>query len=230
MATLDEVLKELSEEKADVIRTAIEAERQKGISESQKKSGEIKKRMTNENVLRDYYKELGVDPDADMAEQIAILKSKLSAASKGENEKISQLEKAIATLTKKNAEAEQLAEQRRIKFSNAKITEVLTKKIGEKIYASEYVIPNLISSGSVKLTDDEQSVVFINNGLPVELDSGIDGFLKANPGIVRNTQRPGSGGAPGSGDPGKKQMIQSEWEKLEPKARAEYIKSGGVLT
>ena len=62
--SLDEILNELGAD-ADVVKEALEAEKQHGIEESRKKGQDVKKFMTQANRYKDLLKTIELDPDAE---------------------------------------------------------------------------------------------------------------------------------------------------------------------
>lgn len=226
---LDDVLKDLPEDKRQAITEAFEAEKQRGIEESRKKGGDAKKLLTERNALKDRLKDLGLDPDADdLQDRISEYKEKLSGK-KGEADnaewirKIKTLEEKISVKEKRETELAQ-------KLERKTLTDHLRRAIGERVHASDYVIAGLIRDGKVKLSDDGETPIFLNDsGEEMDFKSGAEWFIKANPSIAINKQA-GGGGSGNSGKSGGKSMPQSEWEKMEPIARAKFINGGGVLT
>lgn len=231
MATLEEVLSKLSEEDKGVVVAAIESEKTKGIDESRKKGNEIKKHLTDLNKLKDTLKELELDPDGDLSEQISSLKTKINSGATSDEvtKQIKSLQKQVETLTGNLTEKERIAQEKSAKLARQTLTNALTKALGEKVYASEHVIANLIHSGKVKLGDDEETVLFVDGESELEFSKGVESFLKGNPGIVKNSQNPGGGSKPNNNS-SEKTMARNSFDQLNPNDKMAFVKSGGQIT
>ena len=69
-------------------------------------------------------------------------------------------------------------------------------QLNEKVYGADLLTQSLISSGKVRLQDDEKTVVFVgDNDSIIPVDDGIKTILETRKDIVKNTQNPGSGSA-----------------------------------
>jgi len=193
--TLQELLVEIGEEKAVLVKEAIEAEQLKGIAKAKENNGKLSKATTELIRLKGIVENVGLDLDGDTDQQIEDLKQRLTAAAgkkKGEPDpEVAKLGKELASLKKLLADKDAEATEAKQKLTNAKLTERLTKALGDKVVAHDYVIKDLIRNGQVKLVDD--AVLWVDGEEETDFDKGVEKFVKANPTLLKNTQRPGSG-------------------------------------
>jgi hypothetical protein len=226
---LQSILAELGEEKAAIVQAAIDAEKNRGIESSRKKGSENTKLLSEIARIKDAIKDtLEIDDipsDADLKELIG------SRVKKG-SETSSEFEKVKRDLAKLSA---QLAEKEK---QEAKLQQELTyKKINEKLathmrdafHGSDLLIKDIISSGRVKLIDDD-NVVFLDGDSEIDILKGIESVKKSRPDLVKNIQQTGGGSYRTETRNNNKQMPQVEWMKLEPKERANFVLSGGEIT
>jgi predicted RNase H-like nuclease (RuvC/YqgF family) len=224
--SLEEVLKVLDDDSREAVVNAIEAEKQRGIDGSRKKGDEVKKHIGELNRLRDKIRELEIDPDSDIDEQIESLKSKIKGGG-GQAEwqrESGKMQRQLKELTDKLAQKEQ-REAELVKSS------ALSKAAGYlkgKAHAHEEVSFRLFHEGKIGVGRDGSSIVWKDGDEELDLDKGISAYLKNRPDIVINGQK-GGGGSDGGGSTADKSMAQADWEKMEPKARANYIKDGGKI-
>jgi predicted RNase H-like nuclease (RuvC/YqgF family) len=228
--TLEEILAEVGEEKAGVIKAAIDAEKARGIDASRKKGDEVKRFMTEANKLKDALKALDVDPESDMDTQLESLKQKIAVAKAGggSNEEVKALQRSLKTLETKFAETERKEAETRKKYESAKLTEALTKAFGDTLIGVDQVVENLILKGKAKLID-ENSVVFVDGETETELSAGVEAFKKSRPDLVKINGKPGSGGTPPSGAPGQKKITTAQFETMSVKERAAFFADGGTV-
>jgi len=225
---LDDVLKKLNEEEKTVVNSAIEAEKTRGIDESRKKGQSVTKFMTELNRLKDVIRNAGLDPEADVEEQIVALKDGLKEKPKSDLERqVLTLSKQVKILTDGMAEKTKEAETEKGKYRNTKLTQVLGTSLGEKIHASDFVIKGLIRDGKVKL-DENENPVWVDGENEIEFGKGVETFLKQNNGIVKTTQTPGAGSTPGNGKSAKT-MARAEFDNLAPANKMAFMKDGGQL-
>jgi len=193
--TLQELLVEIGEEKAVLVKEAIEAEQLKGIAKAKENNGKLSKATTELIRLKGIVENVGLDLDGDTDQQIEDLKQRLTAAAgkkKGEPDpEVAKLGKELASLKKLLADKDAEATEAKQKLTNAKLTERLTKALGDKVVAHDYVIKDLIRNGQVKLVDD--AVLWVDGEEETDFDKGVEKFVKANPTLLKNTQKPGSG-------------------------------------
>jgi len=230
--SLDEILNELGAD-ADVVKEALEAEKQHGIEESRKKGQDVKKFMTQANRYKDLLKTIELDPDAeDIQDQLVTKVSSGKAKTSELDKQLSEMQKQIKSLKQVAEDNAKIAQEKTQRYQRAKLTEVLKSQIGDKIYAADQVIKNMILEGTVKLADDDETVSYVQDGEEVNLKKGLDSFLKANPSIVKNTQTPGSGSSATKKMPSNA-MSKSDWDKLPdkgPGSRMDFLLKGGTIT
>ena len=229
--SLDEVLAALGED-ADVVKEALEAEKQRGIEESRKKGQDVKKFMTQVNKYKDLLKTVELDPEAeDLQDQLAAKVTGSKSQTTELDRQLNDMRKQIKTLTQVAEDNARIAADKTERFERAKLTEVLKSKVADKIYAADQVIKNWILEKAVKLADDGETVSFVKDGEEIDLIKGLESFLKANPSIVKNIQTPGSGSA------ASKKMVQNtmtraDWDKLPdkgPGSRGDFLLKGGKI-
>jgi hypothetical protein len=114
------------------------------------------------------------------------------------------------------------------KYTNAKLSEILSRETADAIIGHDVVSQNWILQGKVRLNDDDKPV-FIDGDNEIDIKTGIENFKKSRPDLVKNKQSAGTGGTSGK-NVSAKTMNEKEWLTLEPKARANFINSGGNLT
>jgi hypothetical protein len=218
---LEEILKELGEEKAAVIAGAIEAEKQAGISAAHAKSSEIKKWMTEANRLRDEKRALGLEPDADLSEFVSSLKAE------PKQKPISDAERKLNATLKEIDEYKTRLQKEQEKNARAAIYSEATKHL-ESVPARDYVIKAWIADGKVKV-DESGRVLMVEGDTDIPLDKAVDVFIKNNPHLVSSGQRPGSGSAGSTSMAGKKVMRVETFDGLTQKEKAAYMADGGKI-
>lgn len=232
--TLEEIFTAIGADDAVVVKSAIQAEKDRGIEASRGKGKEVDKLLTELNRLRDFLRDdLEFDLDKDLKEQFEEARKDQGddGNKKSELEKVvQQLTKKVESLTKEIGEKEKVATEKGEKLRVTKLTDVLRRSIGQKVHASDYVIKGLIRDGKVKLLEDEETAVFIENGEEVTFDKGVQNFLKANASIVVNDQTGGGGTDGNHKAPGEKVIRRSEFEKLPASEKSAKVKEGFKLT
>lgn len=202
MPTLEETrafLEKLPEGKAhlETIINTIEAERQKGILESQKTNKEAQNLRKYKIALEG----LGYNPEETQLEDfIGSLKSSKEDASKAKETKVtldsiskdfnnlkSNFEKTQTELANERKTAQLLKE----KANKSKIKETLRLKLDNEIYGSDLIIESLIALGKVA-TDENENVQFIEGDVKLDLETGVKKFLDSRPDIKKNNQQPGA--------------------------------------
>jgi len=183
--TLEELLTEIGEEKAAVVKEAIQAQKNRSIVEAKKKSLGIAL-----DALRASLTEAGIDPDEDIQAQLDEMR-KPPKGGKPDDAELKKVQKQLAELqtaftTEQTAKTEALA-----KLNRAKLTEALSKQIDGRMHAQDMFIENMILTGKVKIGDDEQPV-FVQGDTEIDLKTGVDKWMKENPKLVINQTKPGS--------------------------------------
>jgi len=190
--TLEELLTEIGEEKAAVVKEAIQAQKNRSIVEAKKKSLGIAL-----DALRASLTEAGIDPAEDIQAQLDEMRKPPKGGKTDENAELTKAElkkvqRELADLktaftTEQTAKTEALA-----KLNRAKLTEALSKQIDGRMHAQDMFIENMILTGKVKIGDDEQPV-FVQGDTEIDLKTGVDKWMKENPKLVINQTKPGSG-------------------------------------
>jgi hypothetical protein len=225
LATL---LAKLNAEEKAVVENAIAEEKNRGIEAARKKSDEVKRWMTEANSMKDALREIGLDVDSDIGEQLRGITEKATGKPKTELEKqVVTLTKQIQQLTQKATESEKKAMESVERYRNTKLSQELSKAFGEKIHASDYVINGLIREGKVTINELDE-IVFKNGESEIDFKSGVDQFMKSNTHIVKNTQAPGAGSAGGAGGSAKS-MTRAEFDKLDPASKMQLMKEKVAL-
>jgi len=184
--TLEELLTEIGEEKAAVVKEAIQAQKNRSIVEAKKKSLGIAL-----DALRASLTEAGIDPDEDIQAQLDEMR-KPPKGGKPDDAELKKVQKQLAELqtaftTEQTAKTEALA-----KLNRAKLTEALSRQIDGRMHGQDMFIENMILTGKVKIGDDEQPV-FVQGDTEIDLKTGVDKWMKENPKLVINQTKPGSG-------------------------------------
>jgi hypothetical protein len=181
----------------EAVISTVEAERQKGVLESQKTNKEAQN-------LRKYkiaFEGLGYNPEEHQLEDfISSLKSEKETASKAKETKVTldsiskdfndlkaNFEKTQAELAKERKQAQELKD----KATKSKMKEVLTSKLGNEIYGADLIIESLIAGGKVGI-DENENVLFKEGDTTLDLDTGVKKFLESRPDIKKNNQHPGA--------------------------------------
>lgn len=228
---LQEVIKDLPEEKRvailEIHQSAVEQERSQAISANKRKNDEVKKYMTETNKYKDTLKEhLDLDftstddPFGLVAEKLKTFKTQTTNTNEY-TAKLSRLEKQIAEISQR----EQAAQQ---KLNTVKISDALSRVMGDSFHAADFVIKNMIASGEVRLLDDG-SVVFVDGDDEIDLQKGIEKLKKNRPDLVKNISKPGSSGTAGMKNKGSKEISLDEFNTLPGKDRARLMSEGYKL-
>ena len=186
--TLEELLTEIGEEKAAVVKEAIQAEKNRSIVEVKKKTHPLQEKL---DALKASLTEAGIDPAEDIQAQLDEMR-KPPKGGKPDDAELKKVQKQLAELqtaftTEQAAKTEALA-----KLNRAKLTEVLSRQLDGRVHGQDMVIENMILTGKVKIGDDEQPV-FVQGDTEIDLKTGVDKWMKENPKLVINQTKPGSG-------------------------------------
>lgn len=188
----------------------IDVEKKKGIAEKNKVNKEAEGLRKYKTTFIDTF---GFNPDEDDLETFAkdlsdVLKSvkdggdpdkvKLSPEFKEMQKQLNKLTKEFSKTKEELAAERNNAAELRKKSHNgiirSKLVDAFKSENGEsKIYATDIVVDNMISSGMVKLDDDEKTVVFVDGESSIDLEDGVKGFLEKRKDLIRNNQSGGSG-------------------------------------
>lgn len=156
---------------------------------------------TAETKLNKFFELSGVSPETDVD---AI---ELKTVKTGDNTELVKLQKTVEKLLAENAQAKGELQRK-----------VTSDKIREKLTASK-VLPDWLNpihdvlSTKVKLVDGK--LMYSSDDGDVDFDEGVAAYIKNNPAIIANEQRPGSGSSSSSGATATgKTMKRSEFESL----------------
>lgn len=228
---LQEAIKDLPEEQRNAIldahTTAVEQERNVGISASRKKGDEVKKYMTETNRFKDTLKEhLDIDftssddPIATIAEKLKSFKtSTVNTADYVPKSEFSKVKQQLADLVTRE-------EQAQTKLRNVRITEALDQVMGDSFHGKDFVIKNLIASGEVRV-DSDGGIVFVDGDDEMDLQKGVEKLKKTRPDMVKNISKPGAESSRTENKDGAKLMRYSDFQKLPATAQGDFMRSGG---
>ena len=167
------------------VQGLINAEKQKGITEYQKKDGELLK-------LKNFIKESGFDSDrhGTLKEYIKSISTK---AANSDNDKvtINSLTEKLNELTETFATSQRVQKEATEKANTESLRSVLTSELGSKVFGAGFIIDNLLRKGDVKKVDGKD--IFSVDGVDLDLKTGINKFLENNRDIVRSTPTDGRG-------------------------------------
>lgn len=177
--------------KADLyesIVNAIEGEKQRGISEVNKRNAENAKLRK----FKQSMEALGYDGEADLDEFTSSLVDLRSQVNdKGNNSlTLKSLNSQIAKLTKDLETEKSLRLTAENKSKVEKINSQLLSTLQNKVYGADLLVKSLVAENKVDLLDNQ--VVFKDGDSVVNMDEGIKNLLETRKDIVRNTQSPGS--------------------------------------
>ena len=209
-----EAIKDGGGELYEAVLTAVQTEKDKGISEASKLRREAQTKGGKVKLLSESLKVLGYDTDDDDADLDSFLvgvkeqmeagkgsKKNKGKATELETENI-QMRKDHDALQKKfdASEAEKAATNQKLRTQ--KITAGLEKAFQNEdgvstIYGAGAEIRCLIADGKVDLSGDGDTIVFKDGEDIVALQDGVTKFKESRPESVKNIQRAGPGTPPG---------------------------------
>lgn len=184
--------------------TQVDAEKQRGISEVQKRNKEA------ENLRRFKlgFEALGYDGNTDINDFVSGLRQtteEVSQKSVTVQELQRQLQKLSAdfkTVQTDLVREREIAQELKDKAKRETIKASLIDALKDRVYGHDFLSNDLINSGRVDLTEDNK-IVFINEDKSqIGFDDGISKLLESRPDIVKNNQRPGGAAQPTSGGNG----------------------------
>lgn len=208
---------------------AVEAEKNRGISEKRRANEEAKG-------LRAYKKALegiGYNNKLDLDEFMEALEEKLEAAENVDPQKTSETEKELKKLRRDFEKQQKTLEEERERAQKIKtesdrrtLSSKITEAIKEKVYGADLVAENLIANGRVVL-EDNGDISWIDGDDTKSFDDGIKAYIESRPDIVRNNQRGGAGSPPGSRASNKKYDFDkvSSMSKEDIRANLDEIKA-----
>jgi hypothetical protein len=190
------------------LKTAVDGEKQKGISE-------VNKRNKEAEGLRKFkkaFESLGFSSDEnDLDSFVSELSETLKGGAQGGNAKespeykelqktVSKLQKSFETVNTQLETEKKSAQALKQKAQSATIKQALLKDLSSKVYGADIVADNLISAGKIRLDEgDGETIVFIEGDAAIPYDKGLQKFLELRKDLIKNSQSGGAGGG-GSGD------------------------------
>ena len=223
---LTEIVGKLPEDEKGIVLAAIEAEKNRGIEAANKKGAEnAKLRRENEgfkSAIKNTF-EFDVTSVDELPDALSKYKK---TATVNTNDYVSKAD--FELVRKQVADRDAKLETAERQMRNSKTAEKLGQILGDGFHAKDLLIKGMIDAGQVRLTESGD-VVFIEGDDEVEAVKGVESLKKKRPDLVKNTSKPGSGGAGGSKDKKNDGKIDYEqFEKLDPIAQRDYmIKYGG---
>ena len=229
MGSMDvsEVISSLTDDQKGIVLAAIEAEKSRGIEAANKKGAEnARLRRETEayrNAIRNTF-EIDVTSADELPDVLSRFKTKTVAS--GEYVPIKDFELLKKQISERDAKIE--AANRDLR--NSKTAEKLNKVICDHFHAADYLIKDLIAQDRVRLTESGD-VVFVDGDEEIEAAKGIEKLKKSRPDLVKNTSKPGSGGAGGSKDKKNEKSISlDEFNNLSGLERNRLMAEGYKLT
>lgn len=197
------------------IDAMVDVEKQTGIKSKNKVDAEAKKLRESLKSATSYKTTLEAlgfkDGETDIEEFTAELKEKL--AGKGGGAPDTELAKQVKALTKRLdasekekteavAKATEMTQKQRTRTLTDQLSKALLNEKGQpRMFGQDLVVKDLVSSGRVKLTDDEK-VVFVNGEETTDMETGIKQLATERKDLLINYQQGGGGtggGAPVTG-------------------------------
>lgn len=215
--TLEETLTFLeSAENGSEFVEAVKAELSKKNSEAKGLRDRLKDADLKGKKLSTVLSALELEDSEDLEDKISEIRTKSKTAKSPEE--YTRLEKRLKALEQENADAK--AESRKVKVE-AKLSKLLHES-----NVIEGVFEGLKDVLATKVKHNDDGDIYLSlNGEELPIEEGVKNYLSSNPGFVKNVQKPGSGGKPGSqGAP--KQMKKDEFLALSQEERMVKAKEG----
>jgi hypothetical protein len=218
--------KKVAPELFEAAKSLAEAEKARGIKETNKANKEAEKfrkaKIAFEQIARDFGIERFDDPESAASEIVTKYKS---VAEKGGS--IEGEVKALKSrLDKSELEKQQAIEKGRV----ASIKSKVFNDFNEKLVAPGLHLDSLISKGRLTLADDGESVVWKDGDGEADFKSGLQKYVLENKDSAKNQTQPGARSAASkSKQTGVKTITQAELDAMRPRQRAEFFKDGGEL-
>ena len=223
------------------VLSAIDAEKQRGITEKHNANREAQGLRQNLTSLKAIMAELGYTDGADITSwaaetKVALENGKNGKAKDGElvelKTQLARMQGSLQTVqaaleTEKTEKAELRTKAQR-NLMRSKLTEALK----DKVYGSDFLTTSLIAEGLVAVDEDGETVVFKNGDVAVPFDDGVTRLLTERKDIVKNSQRPGGGtdSRPGGGGGKAGTITRAAFDNLTPADRMAHVKDGGKVT
>jgi len=223
---LQDVVSSLTDEQKNVVLSAIEAEKTRGIDESRRKGAEAAKLRKEAEAYRTAIKNT-FEVDVSNVDELPGVLSKFKTSTMDNSQYVPV--KDFEFLKKQIAEEKALREASNRELRNSKTAEKLSKVIGDTFHASDYLIKDLIANERVRLTESGD-VVFVDGDEEIEAVKGIEKLKKSRPDLVKNISKPGSGGAGGKENKGSKTISESEFMAMDGRTRAAKMAEGYTIS
>lgn len=223
------VVSSISAEKsrADTEKKRADTEKQRGMDEISKKNREAESLRK----FKQGFESIGFDAEdnAELDDFVADIQEKLKGGSGDGNNDITkhpqfrELQKQMKGVQRAfESQKTELETERKEKADTKRKMQVSTMRsglleaLGEKVYGPDLLVDNLITSGKVKLDDDDKTILFVNGEDTVDFKDGIEKLLEDRKDIVKNTQQSGdgSGGAGGDNTGGKEETDAERVKRL----------------
>jgi len=224
---LQDVVGSLTDEQKNVVLSAIEAEKNRGIEESRRKGAEAAKLRKEVEAYRTAIKNT-FEVDVSSVDELPDVLSKYKTKTVNTSDYVPKSD--FEFLKKQIAEEKALREAANLDLRNSRIAEKLNKVFGETFHASDYLVKDLIASDRVRLTESGD-IAFVDGDEEVEITKGIEKLKKTRPDLVKNISKPGSGGAGGDKHKkGEKTIAFDEFNNLPGIERAKLMAEGYKIT
>lgn len=218
--------KKIAPELFDAAKTLVEAEKQRGIKESQKANKEAEKFRKAKIAFEMVAKDLGIDK-LDDPESVAaeILSKHKNAADKG-----STVEGQVKALQKRLDDADKEKQDLISKNRSAGIRSKVASEFEKRLYSHGLHLDNLIAKGRLALADDGEDVVWKSGDDEVEFKTGFEKYVAENKDSAKNISKPGAKSS-GSSPKGKQAntITQADFDAMKPKEKAKFFAEGGVM-
>jgi hypothetical protein len=223
MKTLAEVLAALPDDEARaVVNSAVEAEKTNGITSYRKAKEETNRLLNKFKPIQESLEDLGLDLEAeDLKDRISELKKTGKGNSPDVLAQVKKLERELNAMKQENAQEK----EKNLTLKNQAALSKAVALLKGKVVAHDEIAKVLLSDGKIAVGDDG-AVLYKTDTGDLELEKGIEDFVRSRPDIAITKQNGGSGGTGGTqGNGNNKTMTQANFDKLAPKAQAEFMKS-----
>lgn len=232
--TIDDVRAALAgidggDELVEAVVTAIEGEKQRGISESRK----LRKDVETYSKYKKLADTLGWDGAEDIDTFAESLSVKLENSAKG-NSEVQKLQKMIEKMRTDFETVQRTAQEEKSRRHGIIAREQALSKLRDSagnyiVHAQDLLVDSLLRDGRIKLSDDEKTAYFVTDDQEEDLKIGLEKYLENRKDLLKNNQRPGTGSKNTGGQGNGKIMQFAEFQKLPSKEQAAYMRDGGKL-
>jgi hypothetical protein len=188
------------------IAALVESERQRGIAERQKANNEAKglreRLKKHEAIVAKVAAKLDFDPTDDSLDIDEVLES----AGKGRQatgelaelaKQLKAVQKSLGDSETRRLAAEKQSADQAVKIQRKTLAEKLSKGLTDeagkpRVVGADLLVRSLIDDGRVKLSEDGNTVVFVNGDGEVAFDAGIKAVLDERKDLLITTQQPGA--------------------------------------